>query len=315
MNNPVIENSYDQAVARQWMRWQAGVEEILSLEYGQPLFLLADHAFDSSKMENLGDQRGPWFNIKPAHYPAAIEALMDHAREFEEQAAEVIVGVRVFQGLGEPHIRKQLTRNGIYGKCVEVLDRRMGLSLDVENHAQHWLGRLVDRRDKYPSEWINEWRAGGQVWKRAPALFRVLYPADSKPSTRHTGRHALPEMSVTVENNMALERCFKEKRGLVRQKMRCAKNDVRDYLEGYLNCHPIDLDQASKTLNILGWLETQGVTWPQIPAEVADTLWRAGELLGQTDEQRQTAISRMRRDRLTSLATRAEESKATKPRM
>lgn len=315
MKKTTLDELHTQAVARQWARWQAGVEEILSFEEGQPLPVLADHAFDCSKMEPMADYRGPWHQVEPTKYPAAIEALLDHAQEFAGQSGEMIVGVGVFKALVEPHIRKKLTRGGTYGKCVEVLDHRLRLSQDVGNHASHWLSRLVDQRDKYPSEWISEWRAGGQVWKRAPALFRVLYPADSPPNMRHVGRHALPEMSAMVENDMTLQRCFKEKRGMVRQQMRCAKNDVRDYLEGYLNCHPIDLDQASKTLNILGWMERQGVAWPRIPHEVDATVWRACELLGQADEQRQIAMTRMRRERLAQLALPVEQDTSRKLRM
>lgn len=62
-------------------------------------------------------------------------------------------------------------------------------------------------------------------------------------------------------------------------------------------------------------MERQGVAWPRIPHEVDATVWLECELLGQADEQRQIAMTRLRRERLTQLATPIEQDTTRKFRM
>lgn len=57
------------------------------------------------------------------------------------------------------------------------------------------------------------------------------------------------------------------------------------------------------------------MAWPRIPHEVDATVWLECELLGQADEQRQIAMTRLRRERLTQLATPIEQDTTRKFRM
>ena len=302
-------------VERQWSRWYAGVEELWGLEHGQGRADLADHGLNADRrMESLSDFDAPWQDLPLGQYAAGLDYLLLLAKRDFEDDGVMIAGARAWRGLTQFHLRPFLTRSGMYRDCVAALDRHMGLSHDPSAHAP-WLSQLLVGKTFTPTRWAVEFRAGGAVWKAAPALFGILCPADTGAGMRDTGRQSLAELSVMVEDNMRLDRCFKENKSDVRAELRRSKAGIRDYLEGYLATHPIDLDLASKSLNILGWLDRHKVRPPKITEEVKALLLRAGELAGPTiDDQRKLALVRLRRDTLGQMTqdTRRPEAPRTK---